>query len=147
MSGAIEKIDKKLQDISGSNQFANIMTSDIINKSLGISGVDIPDTSNWMWAYRSDSSPSPTAIAPVKDYVISVDEDDIVFMSKELVDAEDDFTSFYTSKQLNKMIIDGMSQDGLICDSLRKTYDEEESENNPTGSKKLFNTYNKLITD
>ena len=149
VSGTIKKIDKNLQDISVSNQFANIMMADIVNKSLGISGVDIPDTSNWMWAYRSssDSSSINAAMAPVMDYVISVDEDDIVFMSKELVDAEDDFTSFYTSKQLNKMIIDGMSQDGLICDSLRKTYDEEESEKNPTGSRKLFNTYNKLITD
>ena len=149
VSGTIKKIDKNLQDISVSNQFANIMMADIVNKSLGISGVDIPDTSNWMWAYRSgsDSSSINAATAPVMDYVISVDEDDIVFMSKELVDAEDDFTSFYTSKQLNKMIIDGMSQDGLICDSLRKTYDEEESEKNPTGSRKLFNTYNKLITD
>ena len=155
VSGAIKKIDKNLQDISASNQFANIMMADIIDKSLGISGVDIPDTSNWMWAYRGGHNYLVPAgkdyidplEAPVKDYTISVDEDDIIFMSKEIVDAEDDFTSFYTSRQLNKIIIDNMKLDGITCDSLRKTYDEEGTENNPTGSRKLFNTYNKIITD
>ena len=155
VSGAIKKIDKNLQDISASNQFANIMMADIIDKSLGISGVDIPDTSNWMWAYRGGHNYLVPAgkdyidplEAPVKDYTISVDEDDIIFMSKEIVDAEDDFTSFYTSRQLNKIIVDNMKLDGITCDSLRKTYDEEGTENNPTGSRKLFNTYNKIITD
>ena len=155
VSGALSKIDKNLQDVSASNQFANILMSDIIDKSLGITGVDIPDTSNWMWAYRGSHNhlvPSGKDYidplgAPVKDYSIPIDEDDIVFMSREIINAEDDFTSFYTSRQLNKIIIDNMNSDGLICDSLRKTYDEEESENNPTGSKKLFNIYNKIITD
>ena len=155
VSGAIKKIDKNLQDISASNQFANIMMADIIDKSLGISGVDIPDTSNWMWAYRGSHNylvpeggdyVDPSEV-PVKDYTISVDEDDIIFMSKEIVDAENDFTSFYTSKQLNKIIVDNMKLDGITCDSLRKTYDEERTESNPTGSRKLFNTYNKIITD
>ncbi len=155
VSGALAKIDKNLQDISASNQFANILMADIVDKSLGITGVDIPDTSNWMWAYRGSHNYLIPAgkdyvdpfKAPVRDYSITIDEDDIVFMSKEIVAAEDDFTSFYTSRQLNKIIVDNMGSDGLICDSLRKTYDEEESENNPTGSRKLFNTYNKLITE
>ena len=155
VSGAINRIDRDLQDISASNQFANILMADIIDKSLGITGVDIPDTSNWMWAYRGSHNYLVPAgedyidplKAPVKDYTISVDEDDIIFMSKEIVDAEDDFTSFYTSRQLNKIIVDNMKLDGIACDSLRKTYDEEGTENNPSGSRKLFNTYNKLITD
>ena len=155
VSGAINRIDTSLQDISASNQFANILMADIIDKSLGITGVDIPDTSNWMWAYRGSHNYLVPAgkdyidplEAPVKDYTISVDEDDIIFMSKEIVDAEDDFTSFYTSRQLNKIIVDNMKLDGIACDSLRKTYDEEGTENNPSGSRKLFNTYNKLITD
>ncbi len=155
VSGALAKIDKNLQDISASNQFANILMSDIVDKSLGITGVDIPDTSNWMWAYRGSHNylaPSGKDYidpleAPVKDYSISLDEEDIIFISKEIIKAENDFTSFYTSKQLNKIIVDNMKSDGFICDSLRKTYDEEESENNPTGSKKLFSIYNKIITD
>lgn len=143
VSGAISKIDKTLQDISLSNQFANSMMDSIIKESLGASGVSIPSTVNWILANAGSSNyNSPFA----REYEISIDDDDIIFMSREIVNAENDFTSFYSKQQINKLIVDNLKSDGLICDSVSKTYDEEESENNPTGSRKLFNIYNDVIT-
>ena len=77
---------------------------------------------------------------------LEFDQEEVITLSKELVQAQDSSTSFYVDRQMHRLVLEELKADGALIDIEKRTYDEKGTKNSPRGDRAAFKEVNRRIT-
>lgn len=78
--------------------------------------------------------------------ILRFNDNEIISISKELLEAQDTTSSYYLDRQMHKLVLEQFKLDGAVLDIENKTYDERKTRTNPEGDRKAFKEINDRIT-
>jgi hypothetical protein len=77
---------------------------------------------------------------------LEFDQEEIISLSRELVQAQDSSTAFYVDRQMHRLVLEELKADGALIDIEKRTYDEKGTKNAPRGDRAAFKEVNRRIT-
>lgn len=93
----------------------------------------------------SDWTSAPNTFVRKSNAYVSLSENDIRLAAAKLLKAKDTSEGFYVDRQLQKLIVEALMEDGISADPTPGIYNELETAMNPSGPRGLFKVFNDRI--